>query len=368
MANKGKTPINAGRPVYFSYARNNDAKPEWKHIADCVDQLIVKFKELNIEYRVDVNDLIIGDRISGFEREIGHKSDSVVIVFSDRYFRSMHCMHELSQIKRSLKKHPNKRLLCIKSGDFNLADVEYVKELERFWDAKKSEYERIDFHQLRKPSSAEKAAFENGFYLDDIMGLYSFFSGINYVDLSRDGLDGFVNDIIRYYTSSSTATEKPVTATDSQPKKSTRNSAPEKKKRSKKWLWIVAALMLIFLFLGYGYYRAHRFPFTITSCSVASQDGKENLKIEYYSPMTRPFELYIKVFDPSGNLIINADSPVGYTLKKYVAFEKGYGEAAIDGVDKILSNRSAGDYRFELYFHERMIDSYTFELSAAIGE
>ena len=99
-----------------------------------------------------------------------------------------------------------------------------------------------------------------------------------------------------------------------------------------------------------------------------AQDGKENLKIEYYSPQTRPFELYIKVFDPNGNLIIAADSPVGYSLKKYVAFEQGYGEAAIDGVDKILSGKSAGDYRFELYFHDRQIDSYTFELPAAIGE
>lgn len=99
-----------------------------------------------------------------------------------------------------------------------------------------------------------------------------------------------------------------------------------------------------------------------------AQDGKENLKIEYYSPKTHPFELYIKVFDPNGNLIITADSPVGYSLKKYVAFEQGYGEAAIDGVDKILSGRNAGDYRFELYFYDRQIDSYTFELSTTIGE
>ena len=367
MANKGKIPINAGRPVYFSYARNNDAKPEWRHIADCVDQLIVKFKQHNIEYRVDVNDLIIGDRISGFEKEIGQKSDSVVIVFSDRYFRSMHCMHEFSQIKRSLKKNPNKRLLCIKSGNFNLADVEYLKELERFWAAKKNEYEHMDFHRLRKPSSAEKAAFDNGFYLDDIMELYSFFSGITYIDLSRDGLDGFVNDIIKYYTSSPNSTAKTSSANVNQPKKSSRNSAAPKKKRSKKWLWIVAALLL-FVGLGYVYHRAHRFPFTITSCSVLAQDGKENLKIEYYSPMTRPFELFIKVFDPNGNLIITADSPVGYSLKKYVAFEQGYGEAAIDEIDKILSGKNAGDYRFELYFHDRQIDSYTFELSLAVGE
>lgn len=51
-----------------------------------------------------------------------------------------------------------------------------------------------------------------------------------------------------------------------------------------------------------------------------------------------------------------------------MAFEQGYGEAAIEDVDKILSGKSAGDYRFELYFHNRQIDSYTFELSPAIGE
>ncbi|MBR4678404.1 MAG: hypothetical protein IKO99_10435 [Bacteroidales bacterium] len=29
--------INADRPVYFSYARNSNRKPEWEHISDCMD-------------------------------------------------------------------------------------------------------------------------------------------------------------------------------------------------------------------------------------------------------------------------------------------------------------------------------------------
>ena len=354
--------INKGRPVYFSYARNSNDKPEWRHISDCVDIIVEKFQQENIEYRLDVRDLSTGDRISGFEKEIGHKSETVVIVFSDRYFRSMHCMNELIQIQKSLKTNPNKRLLLIKCGDFNLADMHYIRDLAKFWTAKKNEYEEIKFHRIREFSSTEKAAEESGYFLDKIRELYSFFSSYNYFDASKGNWDNFVNDVIKYYKTTPQPETKSAKVADS------KKSVSKPKKRSRGWLWIVAALMLILLFLGYGYYRAHRFPFTITSCSVASQDGKENLKIEYYSPMTRPFELYIKVFDPSGNLIINADSPVGYTLKKYVAFEKGYGEAAIDGVDKILSNRSTGDYRFELYFHERMIDSYTFDLSAAIGE
>lgn len=362
MANKGKTPINAGRPVYFSYARNNDTKPEWKHISDCVDIIIKKFQQENIEYRLDVRDLITGDRISGFEKEIGHKSETVVIVFSDRYFRSMHCMNELIQIQKSLKTNPNKRLLLIKCGDFNLADMHYIRDLEKFWTAKKNEYDEIKFHRIREFSSTEKAAEASGYYLDKIRELYSFFSAYNYFDASKGNWDNFVNDVIKYYTN----TPKP--ETKSSKVAEVKKSVAKPKKKSRGWLWIVAALLLVFVFFGYGYYRAHRFPFTITSCSVMAQDGKENLKIEYFSPQTRPFELYIKVFDPNGNLIIAADSPVGYSLKKYVAFEQGYGEAAIEEVDKILSGRNAGDYRFELYFHDRQIDSYTFELPAAIGE
>lgn len=115
----GVNSVNKGRPVYFSYARNSAKKNGWEHISDCVDTLLKVFEEENIEYRLDKKDIGTGDKISNFEREIGWKSEAVVLVFSDKYFRSPHCMYEFVQIKKSLEMYPQKRLLCIKSGDFN---------------------------------------------------------------------------------------------------------------------------------------------------------------------------------------------------------------------------------------------------------
>lgn len=191
--------INQGRPVYFSYARNSSRKPEWEHISDCVDPLLNTMTVNGLEYRVDVKDIGMGDKISKFEEEIGWNSEVVVIIFSDKYFRSMHCMYEFVQIKRALEKYPEKRLMCIKSGDFNLSDVNYIMDLERYWNNQKIEYENIEFHRLREHSGTEIAAYENGFYLDDIRKLYSFFSAINYSNSNSINYDGFIGDIVRYY-------------------------------------------------------------------------------------------------------------------------------------------------------------------------
>ena len=191
--------INKGRPVYFSYARNSSKKPGWEHISDCVDAILKQLEDQNIEYRLDTRDIGAGDRISDFEKEIGWNSEVVVLVFSDKYFRSMHCMYELVQIKKALKKYPNKRLLCIKSGDFKLSDSNYIYELEHYWGDVKQEYEEIERHKSREHSGIEKAAFENGFYFDDILGLYPFFSALNYSYATNNDWSGFVADIKKYY-------------------------------------------------------------------------------------------------------------------------------------------------------------------------
>lgn len=191
--------INQGRPVYFSYARNSSRKPEWEHISDCVETLLETMTANNLEYRVDVKDIGMGDKISKFEEEIGWNSEVVVIIFSDKYFRSMHCMYEFVQIKNALKQYPQKRLMCIKSGDFNLSDVNYIMELEDYWNDQKKGYEKIEYHRLRNHSGTEIAAYENGFYLEDIRNLYSFFSAINYSNAANINYDGFVGDIVRYY-------------------------------------------------------------------------------------------------------------------------------------------------------------------------
>lgn len=218
--------INEGRPVYFSYARNSNKRPEWEHISDCVDKLLGTLDANNIEYRLDKRDIGAGDRITDFEKEIGWKSEVVVLVFSDKYFRSMHCMYEFVQIKKSLSIFPNKRLLCIKSGDMDLSDIKYIMELERFWGNMKQDYEAIEYHRLRAHSGTEKAAFENGFYMEDIRNLYSFFSAINYANAKNEDWSDFVDDIKKYYIKNPVPNrqtmvrpqeEQPVTQTEVQP-------------------------------------------------------------------------------------------------------------------------------------------------------
>ncbi|MBP5681800.1 MAG: toll/interleukin-1 receptor domain-containing protein [Bacteroidales bacterium] len=232
--NTGARCINEERPVYFSYARNSNKRPEWEHISDCVDKLLGTLDANNIEYRLDKRDIGAGDRISDFEREIGWKSEVVVLVFSDKYFRSMHCMYEFVQIKKSLSIFPNKRLLCIKSGDMDLSDIKYIMELERFWGNMKQDYEAIEYHRLRAHSGTEKAAFENGFYMEDIRNLYSFFSAINYANAKNEDWSDFVDDIKKYYIKNPVPNrqtlvpppeEQPVTQTEVQPKNEAQSAA-----------------------------------------------------------------------------------------------------------------------------------------------
>ena len=199
--------INKDYPVYFSYAHNS-SKPGCEHISDCVDAIRQELEAQNVEYRIDRRDVDPGNRITDFMKEIGWNSEVVVLVFSDKYFRSLHCMYEFVQIKKALKKNPNKLLLCIKSGDINLSDTNYTMELEDYWKIQKNEYEKIDFHRLRNHSETEIAAHDNGFYLDDIRDLHSFFSTYIYYNANRIDYTKFVDDIIEHFKSPTRPTIK----------------------------------------------------------------------------------------------------------------------------------------------------------------
>lgn len=194
--------VNKGRPVWFSYAANSDEKPEWNHIADCVEQLTAVFKEQNIEYRI--NDTAeTSTNISDYEKHIGWDSDVIVLVFSDRYFRSMHCMYEFVQIKKAIKAYPQKRLFCIKSGDFNLSDINYILDLEHFWGDQKQEYDEVTAHNTRPITNVEEEAHSNGSYMADIRSLYSFFSTLNYANANSQDWNEFAKEIANCYTSAS---------------------------------------------------------------------------------------------------------------------------------------------------------------------
>jgi hypothetical protein len=110
-------------------------------------------------------------------------------------------MYEFVQIKNAIKKFPQKRLFCIKSGDFNLSDINYILDLEHFWGDQKQEYDEVSFHKTRPITNAEEEAHNNGFYMDDIRSLYSFFSTLNYANAHSQDWNDFAKEIADSYTS-----------------------------------------------------------------------------------------------------------------------------------------------------------------------
>lgn len=180
--------INQGKPVYFSYALNSSEQPEWEHISDCVDTITDIFKEQHIEYQLNNDSLETGDVI--------------VLVFSDRYFHSMRCMNEFVQIIKAINKNSKKRLFCIKAGNFDLTDPGYIRGLERYWGTKKLEYEEVEYHKERPLTDDEKTANKNGFYLNVVRNLYSFFATTNYARSTDKDWTGFVKDITDCYQKS----------------------------------------------------------------------------------------------------------------------------------------------------------------------
>ena len=173
--------INQGKPVYISYALNSSEQPEWEHISDCVDTITDIFKEQHIEYQLNNDSLETGDVI--------------VLVFSDRYFHSMRCMNEFVQITKAINKNSKKRLFCIKAGNFDLSNPGYIRGLERYWGTKKLEYEEVEYHKERPLTDDEKTANKNGFYLNVVRNLYSFFATTNYARSTDKDWTGFVKDI-----------------------------------------------------------------------------------------------------------------------------------------------------------------------------
>lgn len=284
--------VNKGRPVYFSYARNSDQQPEWNHIADCVDQLTTIFKEQNIEYLVNPPTENSAS-ISEYEKHIGWDSDVIVLVFSDRYFRSLHCMYEFVQIKNAIKKFPQKRLFCIKSGDFNLSDINYILDLEHYWGDQKQEYDEVSAHNTRAITNAEEEAHSNGFYMADIRSLYSFFSTLNYANAQSQNWNEFAKEIANSFTSSSKFSQSVM-------------EKVQKRKTSLKFMgfgcltWVILTIIILIVFVSYIILSCHFIynpgctekPDNIEIVRILQSPSTISIKMTLYNPYDKDTIVY----------------------------------------------------------------------------
>lgn len=184
--------INQDRPIYITYARNKPDHPGWEHISDIEPIIVDALRRNNFEVYDDVADLLPGGKITSFEQQIGD-SEFTIIIFSDKYFRSPHCMYEFAEIKKAVDQKKKKMLVCIKSGTFDLADPNYIKDLRDHWKNYANTMTNIEFDMIRELTPIERAAKDNGFYKNYIGNLSSFFADQNYLNANNLNLDDLIN-------------------------------------------------------------------------------------------------------------------------------------------------------------------------------
>jgi hypothetical protein len=91
------------RKWYVSYAWGEDSTADGSARDNVVDKLCAAVKARGRKILRDKDELILGQSISAFMRDIG-AGDRIFVILSDRYLRSPYCMFELSEIWRTSKR------------------------------------------------------------------------------------------------------------------------------------------------------------------------------------------------------------------------------------------------------------------------
>ena len=174
--------------VYISYAH----KPTDTNL---VHNLVKIIRQSHIQCYIDEK-MEYGEDITDFEEAIG-KGRCVILIFSEKYFYSRHCMYEFKNIQKGLDKHI-KKLICIKSGKCDLSDHNFIRKLHIHWWGKKGAFE-YDKNSCT-PLPIDKKANENDFYISDIKDFYSFFNKNLYTSDNSIDYDKLIQEIATVIT------------------------------------------------------------------------------------------------------------------------------------------------------------------------
>ncbi|MBO7595504.1 MAG: SUMF1/EgtB/PvdO family nonheme iron enzyme [Bacteroidales bacterium] len=141
--------INNEAPIYISYSRK-DGK--------VVSELLNLLRDNGIVVYGDWGDIKHGSSITDFERELCN-AKMVVMVVSESYFKSMHCMYEYACIRQN---HHLEKLWIVKCGVFSYSDSNFRRDLMMYWGGKYACLENESYEML---TPIEHATLENGCYI-----------------------------------------------------------------------------------------------------------------------------------------------------------------------------------------------------------
>jgi hypothetical protein len=122
-------------------------------------------------------------------------------------------------------------------------------------------------------------------------------------------------------------------------------------------------------------------PFSYTSCEIANTDKDGNIitgygltiydyKTRYLKPRLSlnvkkagTYDIYVKLYTPTGNLSTGSSSPSGYSFKYSVDMTEGIHTYPLSGWGANTDGHwKEGDYRFEFYYNNTLIGKKYFSV------
>ena len=166
--------INPDTPVYISYAWANDANPNLE--AD-VNNLCQIMERNGIYYKRDKENLCpYRWSIHKAEEEIG-EGCAVIVVVSEKYIKSLHCMHEWHLIRENGK--ISQRVFPIVMPGADITVKSKYKEYYTFFNQRKQELIDQLAEGIIPLSNSETEAARFGYYLNDLAALYQYLAEYN---------------------------------------------------------------------------------------------------------------------------------------------------------------------------------------------
>lgn len=122
-------------------------------------------------------------------------------------------------------------------------------------------------------------------------------------------------------------------------------------------------------------------PFSYASCDVGITDKDNNVEVgfgqtlydyktKYLTPKVTfnirtsgTYDIYVKLYTPSGSLSTGSNSPTGYSYKHSVKMSSGTHAYNLSGWGSNTAGHwKAGDYRFEFYYNGTLIGKKSFSV------
>ena len=171
--------INPDNPVYFSYAWANDEHPD---IEEDVNNLCKLLEENHIYYKRDKDNLCpYRWSIQKSEEEIG-EGTAIIVVISERYLKSLHCMNEWHLIREY--GNISKRVFPIVLEDARITDKKVFLQFYDFFTKRQEELKAQLDAQVIPLTPVEKEFVSENFIINDFQKLYKYLTTYNKSKLS----------------------------------------------------------------------------------------------------------------------------------------------------------------------------------------